>query len=284
MSGTMAWCRFGPSSRVPWRPAFLLAVCAAALSACVSPSENAGRLASQAGFERSEIPTSGFRLTSYRRLSNPSAPVVVYIEGDGLAWKSRNQPSRDPTPREALGLRLAAVDPSPNVLYLARPCQFTKADPKCNVAYWTSHRFAPEVIESLSEAIDRAAQGKPLHLVGYSGGGAIAALLAERRDDVLSLRTVAGNLDSDALNRYHGVSPTPQSLNAISEAAKLHGVAQVHYVGEMDPIVPASIASDFLKAQGASVCAKIVTVPGASHEAGWVGFWGSRAVPAPACQ
>ncbi len=35
------------------------------------------------------------------------------------------------------------------------------------------------------------------NLIGYSGGGAIAALVAADRNDILSLRTVAGNLDID---------------------------------------------------------------------------------------
>lgn len=283
MSAIMASCKSAPNSKMLWRPAVLLAACALALAACASPSDTAGRIAGQAGLERAEIATGTFRLTSYRRLNDASAPVVVYIEGDGLAWKSRTEPSRDPTPREAVGLQLAAADPSANVLYLARPCQFTKGDPACTVAYWTSHRFAPEVIDSLSEVIDRTVHGRPLHLVGYSGGGAIAALLAERRNDVLSLRTVAGNLDHDALNRYHGVSPMPQSLNAMAGAATLHGLAQVHYVGDADKIVPAFIAHDFVAAQGENACASVVTVPGASHDAGWTGFWARHALPPPSC-
>lgn len=284
MLATTACCRSDPNSRMLSRPAILLAACALALAACTSPSETAGRIAGRAGLERAEIATGTFRLTSYRRLNDASAPVVVYIEGDGLAWKSRSEPSRDPTPREAVGLRLAAEDPSANVVYLARPCQFTKGDRACTLAYWTSHRFAPEVIDSLSEAIDRTVQGRPVHLVGYSGGGAIAALLAERRSDVLSLRTVAGNLDHEALNRYHGVSSMPLSLNAMSGAAALRGLAQVHYVGDADKIVPAFIANDFVAAQGGNTCASVVIVPGASHDSGWSSFWAHHAVPPPTCR
>lgn len=40
-------------------------------------------------------------------------------------------------------------------------------------------------------------------LIGYSGGGNIAAILAERRADVRSLRTVAGNLDVAYVNATH---------------------------------------------------------------------------------
>ena len=43
---------------------------------------------------------------------------------------------------------------------------------------------------------------KGIHLIGYSGGGAIAVLTASRREDVLSVRTIAANLDHSAHELY----------------------------------------------------------------------------------
>ncbi len=52
--------------------------------------------------------------------------MVVYIEGDGRAYVNRRTPSNDPTPGNPMALRLALADPSLRVLYLGRPCQYTR--------------------------------------------------------------------------------------------------------------------------------------------------------------
>jgi pimeloyl-ACP methyl ester carboxylesterase len=170
-------------------------------------------------------------------------PVDVYIEGGGLAWRSKSEPSMDPTPRHALGLALATADWGANVVYIARPCQFTPMtmNPRCGVAYWTGKRFAPEVVAALGQAIDQVAAGRTIHLIGYSGGGALAVLVAARHFDVASIRTVAGNLDHDEVNRFHGVSPMPDSLNAIDVAGAVTAVPQIHFSGGDDTVVPAAI-------------------------------------------
>ena len=126
-------------------------------------------------------------------------------------------PSANPTPRNPLGLRLAAIDPGKNVLYLARPCQYInfKSERSCKVSYWTLKRFSKEVIIAVNEAIDKMvlkARVERIHLVGYSGGGAVAALVAASRKDVSSLRTLAGYMDHVSLNKEVGVSP----LKAVS--------------------------------------------------------------------
>ncbi len=179
------------------------------LAACAHDDgrRNASKLAAGAALRHSEIATHDFVLAVYSKIGDPRQPVHVYIEGDGLAWISRHRLSDDPTPRRAIGLALAAADPGPNVIYLARPCQYIdlRSHP-CDRAWWSGKRFAEEVIRSENEALDelmRQAPGQPIHLIGYSGGAAIAVLLAVRRNDVASLRTVAGNLDTEAVNRHH---------------------------------------------------------------------------------
>ncbi|MSO80412.1 MAG: hypothetical protein EXQ97_01950, partial [Alphaproteobacteria bacterium] len=101
-----------------------------------------------ASLTRSLIRTDTFILTAFERTRDPAAPLVVYIEGDGLAWLSHFEPSMDPTPIHPIGLQLAATDPSPDLLYLARPCQYTPLDLdlRCNTDYWTDKRFAEEGI------------------------------------------------------------------------------------------------------------------------------------------
>jgi hypothetical protein len=133
-------------------PGLLLLTCL--MSGCASDDRDAhaNALAARGGLRRELIDTDSFVLTAYARISRPGEPLHLYIEGDGLAWISRNQPSLDPTPREATGLALAAADPAPNVVYLARPCQYTPMamNPRCALPYWTGKRYARECRSSVS--------------------------------------------------------------------------------------------------------------------------------------
>lgn len=251
-------------------------------------NQHADDMARSAGLQRVQVRTDSFLLTGYYRMTQPDQPLTVYIEGDGFAWRSRSQPSQDPTPRKALGLALASVDPAPNLLYLARPCQFTpmSANPLCSVAYWTDKRYAEEVVAAMNQAVSQHAErlpGQPLQLVGYSGGGAIAVLIAARRKDVITLLTVAGNLDMDEVNRLHQVSAMPGSLNAIDVAPQVAAVAQIHYNGSDDNVVPSIIAQRYARAT-AGHCTQIRTVPGMSHESDWPSVWPELLAQAPECR
>jgi hypothetical protein len=251
-------------------------------------NQHADAIAASAGLQRATVDSEPFVLTSFYRLTRADQPLTVYIEGDGFAWRSRRQPSDDPTPRKALGLTLAAADSSPNVVYLARPCQFTamRLNPRCTQAYWTGKRFAEEVVAAMNRAVSNYAAsvpGQPLNLVGYSGGGAIAILIAARRNDVASLRTVAGNLDVAQVNRLHKVSAMPQSLDPMDVASRISHIAQIHFSGADDNIVPTPIARHFTEAVGGR-CTALRTVPGMSHESDWAQHWSSLLTPAPACR
>ncbi|WP_019644483.1 alpha/beta fold hydrolase [Novispirillum itersonii] len=266
------------------RAALGLLAAVLAVSGCAGRSQTADTVARAGGLTRIEVAAPPFRLTAYARLTAPQQPLTVYIEGDGYAWRSRSEPSQNPTPHDAVGLQLAAADPSPNVLYLARPCQFTTGDPACSPPYWTSRRYAEEVIASLSQAIDRLGGQRPLHLVGYSGGGAVAALIAARRSDVLSLRTLAGNLDHQAVNSHHGVSPMPASLNAIDVAASLSRLPQRHFTGDADTVVPPFIADRFVARLTDRRCAQVTRLAGVSHSDGWPAVWKQWVSDLPRCQ
>jgi len=255
------------------------------LSGCLTVPSAAERLstadtvAQESGFHRSKVRTAPFLLTAYSRIREPGQELHVYIEGDGYAWVTRNRVSGDPTPRHPVAFELAAQDPAPNVVYLARPCQYTpmEMDPACEEAYWTYRRFSEEVVGSMNQAVDKFvkdAQSPGIHLIGYSGGGAVAALVAARRPDVKSLRTVAGNLDPDGLNEYHEVSPLDEdSLDPMEVAEKLSAIPQYHFTGSEDPIVPAFIAEHFAEKSGGGGCIHVERVNGADHVNGWVEAW-----------
>ncbi len=222
------------------------------------------------------IPAGQFNLASYARVSQPGAPAHVYIEGDGLAYLGRREPSLNPTPTNPIALNLAALDPAPNVVWIARPCQYEGFSADCSQEYWTSKRFSPEVITAYERALDMFKTQyhfSGYELIGFSGGGAVAALAAAGRTDVLSLRTVAGNLDHDAFNALHHVSPMPESLNPRDVAAKLAHLPQRHFTGAEDDVVPSAVYESYARAAGPSPCLHHDIVKGATHEKGWEAAW-----------
>ena len=205
----------------------------------------AEQLAAQRGWQANVVAAGQFSLVSYLpRTITRSPELTVYIEGDGLAWIGGSRPSDDPTPANPLALRLALAQPAGNAAYLARPCQYAgRRDSACTDSYWTDRRFSREVVESTSLAIDALMLrfgADRLTLVGYSGGGAIAALVAARRRDVVMLITVAGNLDHDDWTTYHNVLPLSGSENPVNHIPALGKIPQQHYVGGRDLSHPAS--------------------------------------------
>ncbi len=241
--------------------------------------DTAQRLAAPAFMVKREIPASPFLLTAYERVNNARKPVQVYIEGDGYAWISKKQRSLNPTPKNPVGLHLAAFDNAENVIWLARPCQYTgKLDENalCSSDYWGSKRYAPEVLKSFNRALNniKGTYGvTEFHVIGFSGGGTIAALLAAERDDILSLRTVAGNLDHRAHSAFHNVSVLKNSLNPVDYAPTLSRIPQVHFIGGQDEVVPPKILHSYMQALGDTSCVHYEFIQEASHMKGWGNKW-----------
>lgn len=250
-----------------------------AINACSSSRhQNALTHAQTSDFQKKRIAAPPFSLTSFGRVQAQGQNANLYIEGDGLAWVSRKTPSRDPTPKNPLALRLATQDRAPNVFYLARPCQYSKliTDQPCPQKYWTSHRFAAEVIESMNDAIETLKTQNDItgfHLIGFSGGANIAALLAARRSDILSLRTVAGNLDHETLHRIHKVSQIPHSMNAINIARQINHIPQHHFIGAKDKVVAPAIAESYIRASADQNCIRATILPDTTHQNGWLEAW-----------
>ncbi len=263
----------------------ILLICAF-LAGCATTSqvaerrEQAERLIKVGGFDQAVIVDAApFKLTAFTRLTQPGQPIHVYIEGDGYAWVTRTRISPDPTPRKPIALELAAKDSAPNVVYLARPCQYTprELNPACHEPYWTGMRFAEEVIRSMNLAVDQfvaEAKSSEVHLIGYSGGGSVAVLIAARRQDVKSLRTVAGNLDPTGLNAYHDVSQLDKrSLDPLAVAVQLRAIPQYHFLGMEDKVVPALVTENFVAKTAPNPCVNAVKVKGVDHKNGWVEAW-----------
>lgn len=256
-----------------------------ALTACTSiprvdTRQQAADISGRADWQALGINADPFVLRAYAptRFSN-SKILTLYIEGDGHAWSSSDRPSQDPTPLRPMALELAIRHPQQSAAaYLARPCQYVQAAARhgCVRAHWTDKRFAREVIAATSNAIDQLKQragAEQLVLVGYSGGGAVAALVAAQRDDVARLVTVAGNLDHVAWTSLHRVTPLQGSLNPIDVWSRLQHIPQLHLIGANDRIMPASIADSYRAHFPAQAPIQLRIMPGFDHHCCWVEHW-----------
>ncbi|HKJ24489.1 MAG TPA: alpha/beta hydrolase, partial [Myxococcota bacterium] len=229
-------------------------------------------------FERATLDAGGFVLTRYLRAAPGAETLVVYLEGDGAAWyRDRLHVTIHPPPVHPFALRLAARDPAPAVAWLGRPCQpVTPADARgCEPSLWSHRRFSEPVVAALDEGLDdlrRETGATRLELVGYSGGGVLAALLAARRDDVVRLVTVAAPLDLDAWVAHHALGPLDAQNPARAVAPRLDTVAQTHLAGAADTTVPPSVVESYARERGVG---RVEVVPGIRH-GGWEDGWGER--------
>jgi pimeloyl-ACP methyl ester carboxylesterase len=264
--------------------AVILASLGLVLAGCVgapSPSTRvlySQTLAAQNGWNERIIPAKGFELSAFHPGNfRAGGNLTIYIEGDGFAWATGSQPSPDPTPINPMGLRLALAHPAGNAAYLARPCQYTMPRGEtCSQHYWTNARFAPEVLDAMNIAISTIKDrfgARELVLVGYSGGAAIAALVAARRDDVVELVTVAGNLDHAAWTTHHRLSPLSGSLNAADVARNIARIPQTHFIGEQDRVIPPELAQKWPEAFSGSRHENIHIIPSFDHSCCWERDW-----------
>ncbi|WP_421781650.1 dienelactone hydrolase family protein [Kiloniella litopenaei] len=234
-------------------------------------------LAEKGNWYRISLPTQEFTIASFIPQKTLQSDVLtIYIEGDGMAWINRRTPSQNPTPRSPVALKLALQHPISNVAYLARPCQYI-LDDNCTQSDWTNGRFSKKVVNSLNTAVSLLKQrfhAKNLTLVGYSGGGALAYLVASRRNDIEKIITVAGNMDHVEWTKYHNVSPLLKSLNPADHINIAASFKQVHLVGENDKIVPSSLITSFIQKQPSSQETVLFTYPEFDHACCWVKNWG----------
>jgi len=252
------------------------------LIGCTSPQQRLVALADGSGLHVERLGSTALPILGLAPArSAPDGRLRVYLEGDGRAWATATQPSLDPTPRNLLVPRLALNDPG-YVAYLGRPCQFGKGS-GCTVAIWTSARFGSAVIASFQVALDelkRRYQVRQFELVGYSGGAAIALLLAERRQDVVAVQTLAGNLDPQAWTALQHLQPLSESLDPLARPEALRAIPQRHLVGRLDTVIPAALVDGYRRKVGGG-CLQLVTVE-ADHAQGWEQVWQQwRSQPLP---
>lgn len=254
---------------------FLAAGCAGPHAVAFGGSRQAVEdWAAQRGFRPETLDVGGFRLFALRRQSSPATTLAIYIEGDGAPWPSVFRPPADPTPSYPVALALAERDPAPAVAYLGRPCQYLDDRERsgCDVAYWSGLRYSEAVLRAMDEAVGRlkshAGAGK-VRLVGHSGGGVVAALLAHRRDDVASLITVAAPLALSEWAAAQGLTPIAGSLDPLAQRPGAAWASALHFAGASDAVVPPAIVARFVQARGG----RMENVAGFDHDCCWARDW-----------
>jgi dienelactone hydrolase len=254
--------------------ALSLSVCLAACA--LTPGRHGVKLAERLGFERSLVPGKGFQHVVYgNRLAVGSSVLHVYLEGDGSPWIRERWIAADPGPRELFMLDLMALDSTASV-YLGRPCYHgLYAQASCDPALWTHARYSRRVVASMAQALEqimRAHGYQHCVLIGYSGGGTLAMLLAERIANVLAVVTIAGNLDPEAWARHHHYSPLVGSLNPTRRPPLPDGIYQLHLAAENDDIVPPEMCKAALSNQSG---AELRVIPDYDHVCCWRELWPS---------
>ena len=197
-----------------------------------------------------------YSVATIQHITDKTAPVHVYIEGDGRSFNLRGRAMNDPTPRSRFIRDMAAADTSPNVAYIARPCQFIK-DKKCNISDWTNGRFSATMVDSVAATVKHIAGARPVILIGFSGGAMISGLIIQNHPeiDVKKWITIAGVLNHDDWTQYFGDTPLTQSLNINT----LPYISQLHYVAQNDKTVPYSLSKKWVGKH------KMITIPNADH-------------------
>lgn len=232
--------------------------------------------------------------------NNNSNAIHIYIEGDGTPWVKRFLIARDPTPRYPLALALMKQD-SQLSFYLGRPCYYQESyyqeglsqknddrktvfyktlghsnnNSPCNSHYWTDARYSSDVIDLMKTAIQEKIkklphdkQTLPIILIGHSGGGTLAMLIAQQLQAVSGVITIAANMDIDAWTSYKNYSSLDKSIN-IANTIPLRRIPQVHFVGSRDDVVPPKINQPFLQKIGQS----LTVIEGFDHNCCWLNKW-----------
>ncbi len=252
------WPKSGQKAGIVLLPFFL-----SQIIGCALPAYN---VLEEAGADYDVVSTGYFKhLVSIRHDDHKNGVVVVYIEGDGLPWVSRTRVSYEPTADNPLLLNWFVGVEMPS-MYLGRPCYFDLNDEHCS-AYWYTHgRYSNDVVDSMVRAVENVLPERPLILVGHSGGGTIAMLIAERLDYVKAVVTIAGNLQVQEWIAHHKYSALKGSLDPSEGAVLDDGVSQMHFYSTDDEVIKSEWITSFAAGQPH---AKVTEFPVVGHSVGW---------------
>ena len=210
-----------------------------------------------------EIQTNTYKLASWQKITDKSQPIRIYIEGDGYAFNHLGYPTTNPTPRGTFLREIAFNDPNPNVVYLARPCQFVE-DNQCDVKDWTTGRFSQDIINSTTQAITNISNKQPVILIGYSGGALLSGLVIEQNPKlpVKKWITLAGVLNHTKWTEDLSLPPLKDSV----DLEKLPTIPQIHFIGNKDTIVSYKLTKTLVDNKN------LIVIPEATHDRGYTNY------------
>jgi hypothetical protein len=206
------------------------------------------------------VKAKDYTLASWQKQTDDVSPVRIYLEGDGHAFNYAGQPTSDPTPKGDFLRKIAFNDPNPNVVYLARPCQYVM-DESCTQKDWTTGRFSQKIIDSVSLAIQKIADNRPVILIGYSGGAMLTGLVIRQNPQIKVQKwmTLAGVLNHALWTQDLKLPPLSDSVD-LDELPKVN---QHHYVGAGDRTVSSDLTQKITQNQNLTI------ILGATHISGF---------------
>ena len=242
------------------------------LAACSTNGTRIDRLARSAGLQKQIVRGTAFSHVVYEKTSSRAERLFVFLEGDGAPWgTSGMQPALDPTARYAMALRLMMKTEATSI-YVARPCYQDQLSSGCTAERWTFGRYAADIVDSMVAVISSESsklQAKELVIVGYSGGGVLATLVAERMQAVAAVITIGANLDIDAWTKYNGNLPLSLSLNP-ARSERAHPWPEFHFSGANDKVVPDETAARYFQKYPQ---AQHFVIADADHVCCWESDW-----------
>jgi len=238
------------------------------------PAKYTSDLAAASGSTRTQVEGSGFEHVVFMHGVAPhSTRVHVYFGSDGSPFIHGHRISRDPTARDPLALRLMLADPDPSV-YIGRPCYEGLATaPNCEPILWTLQRYSERIVASMTAAVEQILAQAPdanVTLIGYSGGGVLAVLVANRVVRIDTVVTIAANLDIDEWTDLHGYSPLVGSINPAAQTDWRAALRQVHFAGALDDNVPPAIVQRF---SARVSTAQVRVIDRFDHRCCWLAQW-----------
>ncbi len=240
---------------------------------CTTPSSSFHQQATNFGFHSQAYQGSGFVHQVYSNQKPLNEYLHIYLGGDGTPWKEVDRIAADPTPRNPIMLRMMALDSTAS-MYVGRPCYHgLSQSPGCYAKWWTSARYSETIVESLRSVLTQLSKEQEMRgvvLFGYSGGGTLAMLLAERVPWVKGVVTIAGNLDIEAWTDYHSFSALTGSINPAFLPHLGNHIVQMHFLGGQDKVVPPHLVEKTILRQGEETR---VLIQELDHQCCWEVKW-----------
>jgi hypothetical protein len=252
---------------------FIVILCLAALAGCQSVDVRFARQAEALGLRAFTVNTGLFEHEIFINKQGLSGALHVYLAGDGTPWVNGITPANSPTPRNPIILSLMQQDASAAVL-IGRPCYHgLQNNVACEQSLWTNRRYSSTVVDSMALAINQLVKqlnASAITLIGYSGGGTLAVLLAEKLPQTTTIVTLAANLNTDKWTEFHQLLPLLGSINPVNQPNLPASIVQRHYVGNLDKVIPVNQLKTYVDSHPSS---EMIILYGVDHSCCWRQQW-----------